>query len=220
VIPAQRLRTVTAGAVYHDDRGELTALRQKLAYYPQDVWLYQMIAAWTRIGQEDHFVGRTGWVEDELGSRLIGARLVHDLMNLCFLLERQYPPYSKWFGTAFKQLDCANALIPVFHAVLDAQTWQEREQHLAEAYRVIAGKHNALGITEPLSVDVAPFHSRPFLVIHAGRFCAALFKQITDPAVKSIAQRTDIGGVDFITTNTDLLSTPPLFERMKALYRA
>jgi hypothetical protein len=35
-LPEQRLRMVTAGAVYHDEVG-LQALRERLAYHPHDV---------------------------------------------------------------------------------------------------------------------------------------------------------------------------------------
>ena len=79
--PEQKLRTVTGGAVYHDDLG-LNDIRVKLTYYPHDVWLYLLAAAWTRIGQEEAFIGRTGSVGDELGSAVIGARLVRDLMRV------------------------------------------------------------------------------------------------------------------------------------------
>jgi hypothetical protein len=70
-IPGQKLAAMTAGAVYRDDLGELTRLRHKLAYYPHDVWLYMLAAGWTRIGQEEAFVGRAGSVEDELVSDAI-----------------------------------------------------------------------------------------------------------------------------------------------------
>jgi len=72
--PAQLLRTLTASAVYHDGVGELTALRARLAYYPRDVWLLLLAAGWRRIGQEEHLMPRAGYVDDELGSALIGAR--------------------------------------------------------------------------------------------------------------------------------------------------
>ena len=39
VLPEQKLLQVTAGAVYHDGLGTLTALRERLAYYPRAVWL-------------------------------------------------------------------------------------------------------------------------------------------------------------------------------------
>ena len=120
---------VTAGAVYHDEVG-LQALRDRLAYYPHDVWLYLLIAAWWRVHPEANLMGRAGFVGDELGSRVIASQLVHDLMHLCFLLEKQYAPYSKWFGTAFSQLECASSLTPVLQAVLNADTWSERQDAL------------------------------------------------------------------------------------------
>lgn len=52
--------TVTAGAVFRDDVGELTALRNRLAYFPRDVWLYKLAAQWGRIAEERTYVGRTG----------------------------------------------------------------------------------------------------------------------------------------------------------------
>ena len=126
--PEQKLLEVTAGAVYHDGLGQLVALREQLAYYPHDIWLYRLAAQWRRIAQEEAFVGRSGDVGDELGSQLVAARLVYDVMRLCFLLERRYAPYSKWWGTAFGRLPCAQDVGPQLGAVLAATTWQERRR--------------------------------------------------------------------------------------------
>jgi hypothetical protein len=218
-VPGQKLRAMTAGVVYHDGPGDLTQLRARLAYYPQDVWLYLLAAGWARIGQEEHFLGRTGYVGDELGSRIIGARLVHDLMNLCFLMEKQYAPYSKWFGTAFAKLPCAEKLPPLFHAVFDAQTWQEREKPLCAAYQIVAEMHNALAITDPLPTAVSEFHGRPFQVIHGDHFVSAIIAQIQDDAVKRIAARTHIGAVEQFSTSTDVLSDPRITRKMGEVYR-
>jgi uncharacterized protein DUF4037 len=108
--PSQTLCEITAGVVYHDRVGDLTALRARLAYYPHDVWLYLLASSWQRIGQEEHLMPRAGYVGDELGSAIIGLRLVHDIIQLCFLMEKHYAPYPKWFGSAFKQLQCAHDL--------------------------------------------------------------------------------------------------------------
>ena len=59
-IPQQRLLTVTAGRLYRDDTGRFSELRKKLAYYPRDVWLYLLASQWTRVSEEEAFVGRTG----------------------------------------------------------------------------------------------------------------------------------------------------------------
>ena len=192
-IPSQRLREFTAGAVYHDGIG-VEAIRQQFQYYPQDVWLYLLAAGWTRIGQEEHFVGRTGFVGDDLGSQVIAARLIRDLMRLCFLMEKQYAPYPKWFGTAFSKLTCAAQLTPIFRGVMRAESWREREQSLSQAYEAVAAMHNASGITEPLPVKVSNFWGRPFKVIHAEQFADAIKAQIQDEAVKRIP--TDIGSID------------------------
>lgn len=215
--PSQRLRAITAGAVYHDDLG-LNAAREKFGYYPHDIWLYLLAAGWSRIGQEEPFVGRTGYVGDELGSQVIAARLVRDLMRLCFLMERQYAPYSKWYGTAFAQLECAAHLTPIFRWVILAQSWREREQTLSQAYEAIAEMHNALGITAPLPTKVTPFWGRPFKVIHGDAFASAIKTHIQDENVRRIP--TDIGSIDQFSDSTDLLEDLRLRKRLKALYQS
>jgi hypothetical protein len=205
--PEQKLRTFTAGAVYHDDIA-LQAVRDRFAYYPHDVWLYLLAAGWARIGQEEHLMGRAGYVGDEIGSTLIGARLVRDIMRLCYLMERQYAPYPKWFGTAFQQLDAAATLAPTLQQALSATTWQERQDHLAAAYEVIAARHNALNITEPLPEKATLFFGRPFRVIGGEKFSRALCDRITDPAVQQLIHLPLIGNVDLFSDNTDLSSEP------------
>jgi hypothetical protein len=202
--PSQKLRAFTAGAVFEDTIGDLTALRQQLAWYPQDVWLYLMAAGWVRIAQEEPLMPRAGYVGDEIGSALIGSRLVRDCMSLCFLMERQYAPYAKWFGTGFRRLNCAATLSPMLGEVQQAQTWQERMAALAEVYRCLAEMHNGLGITVPLSTDPVQFHDRPFLVIDGDRFAEALVGQIRDPMVQQLAERRLIGSIDQFSDSTDL----------------
>src|SRR5262249_10414303 len=83
VTPPQIRRSVTGGRVYHDGLGTLEPLREKLAFYPHDLWLYLLAAGWRRIAQEEPFMGRNGQVGDELGSSVIASRLVRDIMALC-----------------------------------------------------------------------------------------------------------------------------------------
>ncbi len=201
----QRLRTITAGKVFHDDLG-LAQVREQFHYYPHDVWLYLLACGWARIGQEEHLMGRAGYVGDEIGSALLGSRLVRDVMRLCFLMERTYAPYPKWFGTAFKLLDCADSLIDDLMGALTAVTWQEREQHLIPAYETIARMHNQLGLTEPLPEQVIPFFGRPFHVMAFHGFSEALTAQIQDPVVKKLAGRSPIGSLDQFSDSTDLTS--------------
>jgi hypothetical protein len=194
VTAEQQLRQATAGAVFHDDLG-LQGVRDRLARYPHDVWLYLMSAAWWRVHPELNLLGRAGSVGDELGSRLIAARLVTDLMRLCFLQERQYAPYAKWFGTAFGRLDGAEQLSPVLEAALRAERWPEREAALNAAYELVARRHDLLGVTPPVPTESVRMWDRPFAVTW-GDFPGALQAQIRDPEVRRIADRWPTGGVD------------------------
>ena len=212
-LPEQRLRMVTAGAVYHDEVG-LQILRDRLAYYPHDVWLYLLIAAWWRLHPEANLMGRAGFVGDELGSGVIASQLVHDLMHLCFLLEKQYAPYSKWFGTAFSQLDCASALAPVLEGVLRADTWSQRQDALAAAYQYVAALHDTLGITPPVQIEVQQMWNRPFTVPW-GDFPGMLRAQITDPAVLRIADQYPTGGIDQVR---EILWNPRWRRRLLRLF--
>ncbi len=203
-VPEQKLRTLTAGAVYHDGLGALEPLRRSLAYYPHDVWLYLLSAAWQRIGQEEPFVGRAGSVGDEVGSAVIAARLVRDAMRLAMLMERQYAPYSKWFGFAFGRLNCATALAPLFAQALRAEVWQERQRHLASAYELLARMHNSLHITDPVATQSRCFHERPFLVIGGEEIAQRLWDAIRDPKVRALPY--GVGKVDQFVDSTDVLS--------------
>jgi hypothetical protein len=185
-VPQQRLLEIVSGEVYLDGLGQLRKIRAKLKFYPRDVWLYLLAAQWRKISEEEAFVGRTGDVGDELGSQVVAARIVCEIMKLAFLMEKQYAPYSKWLGTAFSRLKIGKKLTPVLQDVLLAKTWKARERKLAQAYSIIARQHNALRITKPLPTKATKYYSRPYLVIHGDTFANSIKKAIRDPNVKSI----------------------------------
>jgi len=217
-IPQQDLRMLRHGEVFHDGLGVLDAVRRTLDYYPKDIWLYILSAQWHRIADEEPFMGRCGEAGDELGSRVIAARLVRNLMFLGFLMEKQYIPYSKWFGTAFSELRCAEILLPVFDRITSTSGWEEREKHLTEAYEIIAGMHNDLGITKPLEAKVSPFHNRPYLIIHGEDFAKAIYDQITDEDVLRLPKK--VGCIDQITNVTGILDYPSERAKLVSMYKS
>src|SRR4051812_20838363 len=186
LMPQQQLLHVTAGEVFHDDTGELTDVRASLSWYPHDVWLYLLGCAWRRISQEEAFVGRTAEVRDDLGSRIVAARLARDLMRLCFLVERRYAPYAKWLGTSFTRLDAAAEVQPALELGLRSGTHDERQEALGEAYEAVARRFNALGVTTVEEATVRLYHSRPFLVLMSERFSEACFNAIDDTSLRSL----------------------------------
>ncbi len=213
----QSLLEVTRGRVFHDGLGTLEPARERFSRYPEDVWRYLLAAQWRRISQDEHLTGRAAEVGDEIGSRIIAARLVRDLMRLGFLLEKTYAPYAKWFGKAFLELDIAERLAPVFSETLNADDWPKREAALVRACGIVAERTNELRLCPPIEATASRFHDRPFLVIHGERFSDAIRAAIHDPAVLALPEH--LGGIDQVSDSTDLLSYPKLRTRLRSLYR-
>ena len=202
--PQQLLLEATAGAVFHDPDGELKRVRSKLEWYPNDVWLWLLACQWRRIAQEEAFVGRTAEVGDELGSRIVAARIVRDLMRLCLLIERRYTPYSKWLGSAFRDLRIASDLTPHLDAALKATDYPAREAALCSAYEYVAHCHNQLNLAPPVNLKTRLFYTRPFRVLGGDRFAEACLAAIQD---KWLRKQPLVGSIDQFVDSTDVLSS-------------
>lgn len=204
-IPSHALRELVAGAVFHDVTGDLTRLRSELATYPEDVYWYLVAAGWQRIGQEEHLMPRAGYAGSELGASIIASRLVRDVMNLCFLIERQYAPYAKWFGTGFSKLDCAQVMEPLLLAVQSAASWKERHESLVQAYEHLAELQNRqLPSDSKVQAKATPFHTRPWVVIQGEEIAQVLLRQIKDVEMRRLASRPVIGALHQWSDNTDM----------------
>lgn len=214
-LPQQRLLTISKGQLFHDALN-ISKIKERLAFYPDDIWLYLMACEWNKISVEEAFIGRCGDVGDNTGSLLIAARITQSIMNLCFLQERKYAPYSKWFGTAFTELKSAKELAAILKSALGAANWKQREKHLARAYVFIAKAHNAIQITQPIEPSVSKYYGRKYNVLFANRFSEALFSRIQDTSIKSLNK---IGSIDQITNTLTILEDPKLIRKTAALYQ-
>jgi len=75
------------------------------------------------------------------------------------------------------------------------------------AYEAAAALHNRLGLTRPVDPATRPFYDRPYQVLDAGRFSAALLEAITDPHVRRLSA---VGAIDQFIDSTDALGNAPL----------
>ncbi len=213
--PQQILLEVTSGPALHDGLGELEPLREALAWYPDDVWLWLLACQWRRIDQEEPFVGRTAEVGDELGSRILAARLARDAIRLCFLQERRYAPYAKWFGSAFTRLRAHESLGEPLRDLVSATDYETREARFVEVVHRLAARHNELHLTEPVDESIGLFHGRPFRVLGSGRFVDACLDRVSGRWLRSLPLT---GGIDQFVDSTDVLSKNTVFPQARALY--
>ncbi|MEV4347918.1 DUF4037 domain-containing protein [Actinoplanes sp. NPDC049596] len=199
----QRLAEFTGGAVFHDPGHVLTATRESLSWYPPDLWRHVLACQWQRIGQEEPFPARAAEAGDELGARVLTARLCRDIARLLLLQQRRWPPYSKWLTQALPADPAKASLL----AALYAAGARDREHALCTALEEAATRQNDLGLCAEQPPTRRPFFDRGYAVIGAGRYTEALRDAITDPAVRALP---NTGCADQITDNTDLLTDPRL----------
>ncbi len=218
LVPQERLLELTAGEVFADSVGELTSLRERLSYYPKQVWIFLMAAQWQRIARREEIVARTGVGGDDLGSRLVLAALAREIARLAFLLERRYAPWDQWLARALAQLRQASPLAPLLARALSAYDWMQRELRLVDAYAILAALHNNLGLTKPLET-MSERGPRDFLTIHADRFAAALAEKIADEELKPLLP-TLAGGIDQLVASDEVLLDSRLIGRMSGFFEA
>jgi hypothetical protein len=213
--PQQRLLELTEGEVFADPDGELGELRERLSFYPHEVWLYLLASQWWRVGRHEQASVRAGMTGDDLGSRMLAAVLVRDLMRLAFLLERRYAPYDQWLGRALSKLPSGPRLGVSLARVLTAYDWTQREIRLAESLGLLITLHNSLGLTAPLPLEL-PRSERGLLTIAAERFALPLRDAITDPELRRLP--AFLGGADQLAGSDELLLDPQLLGSLAACY--
>jgi hypothetical protein len=214
--PGQRLLEATGGGVFHDGIGELTALRERLRWYPDDVWRYVLACQWLRIAEEEPFVGRAAEAGDERGSRIVTGRLAREVMRLCLLLARRFPPYSKWLGTAFAAVPGVEPIAAAITRALDATDADGRQAALCDACEAAGAWQNRLEIAAPVEASRRPFFDRPYVVIDAHRFAEALLVRIEDPDLASLPP---VGAVDQYADSTAVLCQPDLARALMTAVR-
>ena len=192
----QAVLEVVAGPVFHDSTGDITDIRNRLAWYPDDVWRYVIASDWARLSEEMPLMSRAGDRGDDLGSRVIAARLVDVAMHLGFLLERQWSPYSKWRWILFAGMPAMESVSRALMATLRAETWHERQSCLAAALDELQNVQGARGLPARPTATVA-FFDRPYLQPD-GRVIEDLLGAVSDPSLRerpvgrgSIEQQTD-----------------------------
>ena len=140
----------------------------------------------------------------------MASRIVNTLMKMCFYLEDQYIPYSKWFGTGFGQLEIAKQLGPLFHQILFAQDATQLEAGLCKVYPILLQLQNEKGICKVLDCVIESYYGRPYQVIDANQIKDALLNSIKETDIKHlnvewIGLDQKIDGMDF-TDNQALLA--------------
>ncbi len=103
-VPEQTLAEATNGELWLDNFGEVTAIRARLAYFPEDIRLKRLAGQLLLMAQSGQYNYTRCLAHGEpAAAQLAVCEFVRSAMAALFLLNRRYQPYYKW---AFRALRC------------------------------------------------------------------------------------------------------------------
>lgn len=146
-IPEHALAEATNGEVFYDGLGLFSAIRKKLAYYPEDVRLKKLAGNLLLMGQAGQYnYARSIKRGDTAAAQLAVYEFVKAALEVLFLLNRRFCPYYKWSFRALSECRILGGLTHTLERLISTpnteQYTQEKERLIeAVAQSVIAELH-------------------------------------------------------------------------------
>jgi len=104
-VPDYALIEVTNGALFLDNYGEVSRIRQNLEYYPEDVRLKKLAGRLLLMAQSGQYnYHRCLQHGETAAAQLAVCEFVRSAMSAIFLLNRRYEPFYKWSFRALREL--------------------------------------------------------------------------------------------------------------------
>lgn len=152
-IPEEDIIHIINGEVWHDPRGEFTAIRQTFqGYYPEPVRL-RRIAHWCRFfsGMGTYALKRAILRNNEFYATTRFSNAIRLGIQLAFLLDKVYYPYDKWLMAYFARLPRMYARMGglVEEAVMQTTSWERKLNLLHQMTDVLDEAMVADGIIQP-----------------------------------------------------------------------
>jgi hypothetical protein len=182
----QQLIEITAGEVFYDGLDKLNKTRKELAFYPLDICKLRLAVLWHYISNKEAFIGRSIALNDFIGLKINVTRIVNYLIKIVFYLERKYIPYSKWFGTSFRNLKSFGELNGIVRGILSENEPKMIEEKLCILYTLIIEKNNKVCGLPHLTNSIRNYFERPYKVIFSENIIEEIKNSIEDQSIKNV----------------------------------
>lgn len=143
-VPEYALAECTNGALFFDNYGEVSAIRQRLAAYPHDVRCKKLAGQLLLMAQAGQYNYPRCLAHGETAAAQLAVNeFVNAALAVIFLLNNRYLPFYKWRFRALQELpvlgDSARVLEYLLCTPNDEDTAQEKQQLIEElASQIIA----------------------------------------------------------------------------------
>ncbi len=118
-LPEHALLEATNGKVFFDGRGELSEIRKRLSYLPEEIRLKKLAGELLLMGQSGQYnYQRLIKRGDSAAARLASFEFVKSALHAIFLLNKAYLPYYKWQFRALRELPSLSCLSEALEKIL------------------------------------------------------------------------------------------------------
>ncbi|MCR5507708.1 MAG: DUF4037 domain-containing protein [Lachnospiraceae bacterium] len=138
IVREEDLSQCTNGSIFARGTGDFLRIRDKLSYYPDNIWR-------RRIAEELHYSAQMGQYNyirmlkrgEKVASEIALAGYMEHTMKLVYLINRRYAPYYKWLHRGMAGLEKAAVIMDIFNAVYDMPKGDERIRMTTEIVAAI-----------------------------------------------------------------------------------
>ena len=158
-LPEYALLEATNGAVFRDDLGAFTAIRQKLSYLPEDVRRKKLAGNLLIMAQAGQYNYNRCLLHGEVGAaQLAVTEFVRAVMNVVFLLNRRYQPYYKWSFRALRALPKLPQLGDTLEYLLTSENGKKEAETkylvIEDVAALVIGELQEQGLTKAVCGDL------------------------------------------------------------------
>ena len=140
-LPEQALAEATNGALYRDDYGEATRIRDALRYFPENVRRKRLAGQLLLMGQAGQYNYPRCLAHGETAAaQLAACAFVKSALASSFLLNRRYQPYYKWSFRALRELPRLSELAGPLERLLTTGNDATQAEEKAALIERIAGE--------------------------------------------------------------------------------
>lgn len=151
-VPEQNLLEVTNGKLFFDDSGKMSAIRNELSHFPEDVRRKKIAGELLLMGQAGQYnYSRCLARGESAAAQLAVCEFVKSALHVIFLMNRRYLPYYKWAFRALSELPLLSELYtPLEYLISSANTADEakiKEELIENICEKIISAFTAEGLT-------------------------------------------------------------------------
>ena len=150
-LPEQALAEATNGAIFFDEFGEVTRIREQLATFPEDVRCKRLAGQLLLMAQAGPYNYTRCLARGETGAAQLAAiAFAEAAAAAAFLLARRYRPYYKWRFRALRELPRLSELAEPLEALISTgcrgPEGEEKAARIEEIGRAVAAEVEAQGL--------------------------------------------------------------------------